>query len=401
MTTGRPHILVLFRHFGPYHIARLNALGRIARVSAIEFARQDSEYSWGATPGAHDFAWHSLSDTYPVPLPARAAAGRKLDALIEAADPDVVAVPGWSEPLALAALGVALRRGIAAIVMSDSKADDFPRRAPRERIKRYVLTRFSAALVAGSAHCAYLVSLGFPAERIVPGYDVVDNRHFADGAAKARGEAAGMGKKYGLPGAYFLASARFITKKNLNGLLEAYRRYRDAAGAGAWGLVIIGDGPLRGALEAAAGSLGLDANVHMPGFAAYDDLPVHYGLAGAFILPSHTDQWGLVVNEAMAAGLPVLVSTGCGCAGDLVEEGGNGFTFDPSDPAGLADLMRRLSDGSCDLKAMGEASCGIIAKWDLDRFAEGMSQACRLALGAGTKRPALIDKAILAGLALR
>jgi glycosyltransferase involved in cell wall biosynthesis len=398
---GKPHILVLFRHFGPYHVARLDALAKSAQVTAIEFARDDGEYPWNVKLGAHDFAWYGLCEAYPVRLPARAAAGRKLAALINAADPDVVAVPGWSEPLALAALATASRRGIPAIAMSDSKADDFPRKAVRERIKRLVLSRYSAALVAGSAHHAYLVSLDFPPGRIVTGYDVVDNRHFSDGAASARAAAPALRGKFDLPPVYFLASVRFIAKKNLDGLLDAYRIYRDAAGAGAWDLVIIGDGPLRGALEAAADNLGIGDHVHMPGFADYGDLPIYYGLAGAFVLPSHTDQWGLVVNEAMAAGLPVLVSAGCGSAGDLVEEGGNGFTFDPSDRSGLAGLMARLSDGSSDLKAMGEASGRIIESWDLDRFSTGMSDACRLALEAGAKRSTLIDKAILTGLALR
>ena len=396
-----PHILVLFRHFGPYHVARLNALAKSARVTAVEFARDDDEYPWGAKREAHDFVWHSLCDAYPVHLPARASAGRKLTSLIDTADPEVLAVPGWSEPLALAALAAASRRGIPAVAMSDSKADDFPRRAIRERIKRHILSRFSAALVAGSAHRDYLVSLGFPPERIVAGFDVVDNRHFADGADQARAAAADLREKHNLPAAYFLASARFIAKKNLDGLLDAYRRHRDAVGAGAWDLVITGDGPLRGALETVANRHGIGGNIHMPGFANYDDLPVYYGLAGAFILPSHTDQWGLVVNEAMAAGLPVLVSTGSGCAGDLVEEGGNGFTFDPSNPAGLADLMRRMSDGSCNLTGMGEASREIIAGWDLNRFAAGMREACRLAVEAGAKRPNQIDMAILMGLAFR
>ena len=81
----------------------------------------------------------------------------------------------------------------------------------------------------------------------------------------------------------------------------------------------------------------------MPGFKQYDELPIYYGLAGAFIHASTTEQWGLVVNEAMAAGLPVIVSERCGCAPDLVENGRNGFTFDPYDVDALTHLMLKMA----------------------------------------------------------
>ena len=83
--------------------------------------------------------------------------------------------------------------------------------------------------------------------------------------------------------------------------------------------------------------------VILPGFRQYDELPAFYGLARAFVHASTTEQWGLVVNEAMAAGLPVLVSDRCGCAQDLVRNGVNGFTFDPCDVEELAGLMHRVA----------------------------------------------------------
>ena len=80
-------------------------------------------------------------------------------------------------------------------------------------------------------------------------------------------------------------------------------------------------------------------DVLLPGFKQYPELPLYYGLAGAFVLPSLTEPWGLVVNEAMAAGLPVVVSDRCGCASDLVRPGENGFAFDPCDIEQLAALL--------------------------------------------------------------
>ena len=109
-----------------------------------------------------------------------------------------------------------------------------------------------------------------------------------------------------------------------------------------WSLVLLGDGPLKSDLCRLISDLRLDACVHLPGFKQYHELPVYYGLASAFVHASTTEQWGLVVNEAMASGLPVLVSNRCGCAQDLVKEGVNGFTFDPCNVEQLAQLMLKF-----------------------------------------------------------
>ena len=125
----------------------------------------------------------------------------------------------------------------------------------------------------------------------------------------------------------------------------------------AWHLVLLGDGELRGELERRIALPDLAGAVILRGFRQYDELPAFYGLARAFVHASTTEQWGLVVNEAMAAGLPVLVSARCGCAQDLVRNGVNGFTFDPYDVEELAGLMQRvaaMTEGQ--RRAMGQAS---------------------------------------------
>ena len=142
-------------------------------------------------------------------------------------------------------------------------------------------------------------------------------------------------------------------------------------------------------------TFGLADNVRMPGFQQYENLPIYYGLADAFIIPSETEQWGLVVNEAMASGLPVLVSNRCGCVPDLVEEGRNGFTFDPFDETDLADLMLRMSDDGCDRQAMGTASREIIAAWSPERFGRNLIRAANCAMRLRRRGRTAIDTLIL------
>jgi glycosyltransferase involved in cell wall biosynthesis len=106
------------------------------------------------------------------------------------------------------------------------------------------------------------------------------------------------------------------------------------------------------------------------GLKQVDELPACYAAADCFVLPSLSEPWGLVVNEAMASGLPVLISRRCGCARDLVREGENGFLFDPTRPDELARLMGLVADGGVDRAAMGAASRRIVSGFTVERFAQ-------------------------------
>jgi glycosyltransferase involved in cell wall biosynthesis len=110
-----------------------------------------------------------------------------------------------------------------------------------------------------------------------------------------------------------------------------------------------------------------------------------YARAGGLVVPSLIDPWGLVVNEAMASGLPVLVSRGCGCARTLVRDGENGWTFEPGDHEAIAGLMTRLSSLPWEQRErMGRCSREIVADWGLERFVKGVQQA----LGWSRRPPA-------------
>ena len=279
------------------------------------------------------------------------------------------------------------------------------RRGVKEWCKRQVVPLYSAALVAGTPQTAYVVRLGMPRESCFTGYNVVDNDSFARSAHEARARGA-AGKPSFLPDNYFLVVARFIDEKNFPGLIEAYATYRRmACGTGAepapWHLVLVGDGPLRPVIEGLVRQHSLGGSVHLSGFKQYNDLPIFYAFAGALILPSVSETWGLVVNEAMASGLPVLVSSHCGCARDLVAEGRNGFTFNPRNPRELADRMLRFSSGQEDLAAMGRASREIIGHWPLEAFSRGLAQAVEKACGLPQKKAGLLRRCISNALMLR
>jgi glycosyltransferase involved in cell wall biosynthesis len=174
---------------------------------------------------------------------------------------------------------------------------------------------------------------------------------------------------------------RFAPEKNLLLLLQAYRGYRRAHPDG-WGLVMVGDGPQRDELRRAAESEGL-TGVVWPGYKQFDELPLYYAFAGCFILPSIMEPWGLVVNEAMACGVPVIVSSRCGCAADLVQDARNGFLFEPAESGQLGRLMLSMATLSDERReAMGRASKEIISGWTPEVWASQLASAIQAAASA-------------------
>jgi 1,2-diacylglycerol 3-alpha-glucosyltransferase len=395
-------VAVIFHRFGPYHCARLEAAARHCDLTAIEVAGESSEYAWSRVSAAGSYRRITLFPTGDTREMSKARVSQAVgDALVDC-QPDVVAIPGWSDNAAIAAVNWCAEQRVPAILMSESTAEDEPRTAWREWIKQRIVDLYSSALVGGQRHIDYLVNLGMPGERVFTGYDVVDNEYFARSAKEVRGRRSEIRKQYGLPENYFLASARFIPKKNLFTLLRAYARYRAKVESGKekvekWDLVLLGDGPLRDAINRELITLNLHACVHLPGFKQYDELPIYYALAEAFVHASRTEQWGLVVNEAIASGLPVIVSNRCGCVPELVQD--NGFTFDPSNEHELASRLFEMASTSDDVRArLQSASLRIAANFGPERFGEGLECAAKMASELPQKKIRLFDRALLTGL---
>jgi glycosyltransferase involved in cell wall biosynthesis len=264
-----------------------------------------------------------------------------------------------------------------------------------------------------------------PEERVALGYNVVDNNFFAERPASPGGsgenadklkalDAGRLALNSGLPiGPYFLASNRFVERKNLGRLVEGYKIFQDsvfrlqgAEKSGVWPLVLLGDGELRGELEAQCVELGgqvfriqdsgfrtagredLKLNsyklktprgggcVVFPGFRQIGELRAFYAGAGAFVHPALEEPWGLVINEAMASGLPVLSSRNVGAAEELVVEGKTGFLFDPGNVNSIAESLFKMFS----MSEPARLKMGVEAREMLERkapsraFGEGLAK---------------------------
>ena len=387
---------ICFTNFGPYHLARLRALAACLndsgdRLLAIELASREHTYPWSRSREREPFTWTTL---FPDRTVETIAPGECRQAIVQALDidpPDAIAVVGYARPESMAAARWARRRGTPVILMSESQAHDRPHAWWKELIKMNRVRHFDAALVGGETHRDYLVQLGMPRSRIALGYNAVDNAFFTSNVQRWHTAPDG---RAGLPQApYFLTVCRFAREKNLINLIEAFARYRrDSDPATAWHLVLCGDGPAAAEIANAIEHSGHAHTIHRPGFLQADGLTQYYAHASAFVLPSLSEPWGLVVNEAAASGLPLLVSSQAGCAATLVPDpdGTTGSRFNPRDVDEISIKLAAMAGlAEADRQAMGQRAGQVVSRWGPDRFACGAIEALELARAKKKSRRAL------------
>lgn len=259
------------------------------------------------------------------------------------------------------------------------------RRGLRELLMPGFYRLFDGCLAIGTRNAEFYRHLGVPDDRIFLVPYVVENRRFERGARLTGDERARRRRDLGLPPPdvpVLLFLSKLIPRKRSIDLLEAYRRIRFEGNARA-ALAIVGAGPERGRLEEFVERQDL-ADVHFLGFRNQSELPSIYGACDVFVLPSEDEPWGLVVNEAMCAGLPVVVSEEVGAAADLVRDGTNGFRFPSGDVEELAERLRLLVDDPEARASMGTASREIVKEWDLQACVDGVGRALRQVRGEPT-----------------
>lgn len=287
--------------------------------------------------------------------------------------PDVILCGGYSYIASWQVLLWARKHGVAFFLWSESNLQDLRGSyAPIEFLKKQFLRRCSGFIVPGNSALEYLTALGVKHEKIFTAPNAVDNGLFARAAGIARRDAAALHSKLSLPRRYFIFVGRLVREKGIFELLSAYANLERNLRADI-GLVFVGDGPCRQELEKASLSISPGA-IEFAGFAQREQLGAYYALSEALILPTYTDTWGMVVNEAMACGLPVIVSRAAGCATDLVRENWNGALVDPRDAAGLEQAMSRLALQPDLCRTMGTHSAKHIYEYSPEKWSNSVAQ---------------------------
>jgi glycosyltransferase involved in cell wall biosynthesis len=305
---------------------------------------------------------------------------RGLWSALNNANPQVIICGGYNYVASWEALLWARRHRVPFVLWSESNSQDARAgRAWVESLKAYFLRHCDGFVVPGKASFEYLKTLGCVEASILTAPNAVDNTLFAAQAKGTLRHATGFRDQLKLPSRFILFVGRLVPEKGIFDLLEAYAKLEGDLRSEV-GLVFAGDGVSREELAQQAKRISPGV-VCFPGFAEREDLAGLYALAECLVLPTHSDPWGLVVNEAMACGLPIIVSSVAGCSADLVDGGWNGYIVPPRDSEKLSAAIKCVVRRPELRQWMSAHSLERIRSYSPEACAEGLAAA---AISAGT-----------------
>ena len=287
---------------------------------------------------------------------------------------DAIWVKGWSRCTEWLALLTAFVVGIPVLLRAETKPLSVqPVSAWKRRLKQIVLRRLfkrvSAFLTIGQQNASFYKAYGVSADRLFHVPYAVDNDFFIRKAHDLLPRRMELRERLGIPHdrLVILFSGKLGEIKRPMDLLRAYAELVEDSKAA---LIFVGDGPLRVELEAFTKEHNL-LHVYFAGFQNHTEMPSFYAMADILVLPSESETWGLVVNEAMCFGLPVITSEAIGAAGDLVVDGVNGFLFSPGQVSALTQRLKLLTDGN-QREQMGQESGRLIQPWNYAADVKGV-----------------------------
>ena len=286
-------------------------------------------------------------------------------------DADVTIIPGVDRPeYWLQALVLAIR-GRKRAVFFDSTRFDRPQRPLRRFAKRMFFKLVPWTLSYGERSRAYAISLGIRAERAL----VRPQAAYLPAGYDARHMLA-QRKQHGDPSKrVFLYVGRLSPEKGIDTLIDAFSRYRSVDPQAQ--LRIVGSGPEETALKALAAEHGMEGSVVFPGAMQDDTLQKEYLCATALVLPSRSEPWGLVVNEALHHGCPVIVSDRCGCVPELVAGSPCGIVVPAGDANALAEALAEAANALADRETTALRCLEKVAPYSPDAAASAILVAAR------------------------
>jgi len=377
-------LVLLTEIISPYRIPLFNALARHESIDLHviflaetdpnlrqwQVYKEEIKFSYEVLP-----SWRRRLGRYNVLL------NRGLGRALAAASPEVILCGGYSYIASWQALLWARSRSIPFLLWSESNRQDLRRgHALVEFLKAEFVHRCDGFVVPGRSAREYLRAQKIKETSIFTAPNAVDNDFFGSAAAIVRWEACARRRELGLPDHYFLFVGRLVPEKGVFELLSAYAKLDEALRQQV-GLVVVGDGASRRRLEEQSASI-TPGRVRFSGFAQRERLAEYYALAQVLILPTYTDTWGLVVNEAMACGLSVILSRAAGCAADLVKEHWNGLLIPPKDVAALTEAMTSLANHPELCVTMGANAVQYISHYSPAEWATGIARAVEITAGA-------------------
>ena len=295
--------------------------------------------------------------------------------------PDAVLALGW-HCAGLVQIILAARRLRLPILLRGDSGDLPPRSWPVRQAHRLLLGRTSAALTVGAANRRFYRHNGLAEDRLFSCPHFVDNSYFSDRATSFRNERPALRERWAIPSEAFcfLFAGKLQQKKHPLDLLAALERLRAESNLPCLHLLIVGSGELEQACRERVQQR--DLPVSFAGFLNQGEMAAAYAVADALVLPSDRGEtWGLVVNEAMACGLPAIVSDQVGCAEDLVEPGITGTIYPCGDVAALAGALAAMATDPGAARRMGASGRErVTSRYGITEAQDGVLAGLRRAL---------------------
>jgi glycosyltransferase involved in cell wall biosynthesis len=369
----RVKLAIITEIIAPYRIPVFNALAKRNELDlhVIFLSENDPTLrQWRVYKAEIEFNYEVLPSWRCRVLGFNVLINRGMSAALDRIKPDMLVCGGYNYLASWQAAYWAKARRLPVMLWTESTASDTRRgHSLTEYLKRRFLNLCRAFIVPGIASANYLRDLGISPDRIFVAPNAIDIERFARLSRDARGNKL----RSDLPSRYFIYVGRLIRAKGLFDLLDAYSRLEDRLRAEV-GLVFAGDGRDRDELMRRAARI-KPGNIQFPGFIHRDELVRFYTFAEALVFPTHSDVWGLAVNEAMSCGLPVIVTNVAGCTADLVQNGVNGFIAPSRDASQLATAMTRLAGDSSVRAEMGARSWQRIQAYSPAAWSDGVVKA--------------------------
>lgn len=374
-----PKLVIVSEIIAPYRIPVFNALAYRQELDLHVIFLSENDPSlreWRIYKNEINFNYHVLPSWRRRFGKYNLLINGEVRSTLDRIRPDFVLCGGYSYLAAWQTAYWARTRRVPLLLWSESTAfDKRQRHRPVEFLKAQFVRMCRAFIVPGRSSFEYLQDFGIADRRIFTAPNAVDIALFSTSVDDARRNEIQVRAQCSLPPRYFLYVGRLVKAKGVFELLEAYTQL-DTKVRKKVGLVFVGDGADRAELTKRASRIE-PGTIQFTGFVHREGLSNFYALADALIFPTHSDTWGLVVNEAMSCGAPVIVTSVAGCVADLVEDGWNGFVIPPRDPANLAGAMSRLASDSELRTEMGSRSRRRIEAYSPEAWATGLVRAVR------------------------
>jgi glycosyltransferase involved in cell wall biosynthesis len=325
-------ILYLWLTMGEYHIARMKAIQALPDVhlSVVEITNLD-DHQWSIDHSElNDYT--CLQDGAMLNKRTIKQAKRSLQKYLANQSFDVVVNgAGYAHQIIHRTLTKELDCPV--VLWSETMEIDNDNKLWKEWVKKRRVAQYDAAIVAGTEHQAYLEKLGMDGSQIQIVGNVVNNQRFEQNLSVPQQKDLG-----------FLYVGRLLEIKNIDNLIRAYHDYVEKLHheeSEIWALNIVGSGPAEKELKQIAEQGPKSGAINFLGNRQPNEIPNLYHRAQVFVLPSISEPWGLVTNEAMASRLPIIISNHCGSA-ELVKHGEQGFLFDPNNVQELTGYLLQL-----------------------------------------------------------